>query len=147
MQCPEGSICSLDEAKPEYELDTSSTFSIQPDLLDYQSETVAENSRIFYIIISMILLLFTAFLLTCGKSYKFLKRIDIYSKKHNFEEGQPITVKKTLIGGMFTTIFIFAALGIIFNIFLSYAIDNIREIKALVPLAALEKQYDNVTII
>jgi hypothetical protein len=28
--------------------------------------------------------------------------------------------------------------------FLSYAIDNIRETKALVPLAALEQQYDGV---
>jgi hypothetical protein len=74
-------------------------------------------------------------------------KIDIFSQRHNYDIDQPMYIRKTLIGGIFTTAFIFASIAIIFSMFLSYAIDNIRETKALVPLAALEQKYDNVIYI
>jgi hypothetical protein len=144
LKCPSDSICSLDEARPENSSDLTSNVSIQPSLLDYQSDIVEDNSKIFYIIISMTLLLCMPFVLTYKNAHKLLSSIDIYSKHHNYKQGRPMKLKKTLIGGIFTIIFVFSSLGIIFNIFLAYSIDNIRETKALVPLAAIEQQYDSV---
>jgi uncharacterized membrane protein YciS (DUF1049 family) len=90
------------------------------------------------------MLIFIVLLLIFKKTQVCLKNIDMYSFKHNYGLDQPMYIRKTLIGGVFTTAFIFAALAITFIMFLSYAIDNIRETKALVPLAALEQQYDGV---
>jgi hypothetical protein len=147
MECQSGSLCSLDEVKPDKNLEVLKYTSIQPDLLEYETDTVSENSKNFYIIISFILVACLIPLLLFSKTRSCLKNIDMYSQQHNHEENQPIYITKTLIGGIFTTGFLFAALAIIFNMFLSYAIDNIRETKGLVPLAALEQQYDNVIFI
>jgi septation ring formation regulator EzrA len=53
-------------------------------------------------------------------------------------------IRKTLIGGIFSIIFIFAALSVIFRMSFSYMIDNVIETKALVPYVAFEQEYENV---
>ncbi len=145
--CPNDSICSLNQSVQDNEEEIIRYTSIQPDLMDYKTETVNESSIIFYIVISMLLLILLVILLKFNKTRAFLTGIDMYSRNHNYELDVPIYIRKTLIGGVFTTAFVFAALAIIFTMFLSYAIDNIRETKALVPLAALEQQYDSVLFI
>jgi hypothetical protein len=142
--CPNDSICSVDQIIPAYKLEIIAHSSTQPELLDYKTETVLEQFRNLYIIISIIMLIFIVLLLTFKKTQVCLKNIDMYSFKHNYGLDQPMYIRKALIGGVFTTAFIFAALAITFIMFLSYAIDNIRETKALVPLAALEQQYNGV---
>jgi hypothetical protein len=56
-------------------------------------------------------------------------------------------IQKTFIGGIFTIAFIFAAISVVFNMLLSYSIDNIREIKGLVPNFTVEQDYKDVIFI
>jgi hypothetical protein len=144
LECPADSICSLAESIPNQTPSMLPYYAVQPDLLDYNTDIVEENSIRFYIIISVISPVIIAILMYFPRARNFLKNKDIFSQQHNYEEDQPIYIRKTLIGGLFTTAFYFAAVGIVFSMILSFLIDNIRETKALVPLAALEQQYDSV---
>lgn len=56
-------------------------------------------------------------------------------------------MRKTFLGGLASVLFIMASITIIFDISLSYALDNIVESKALVPIIPLEKEYKNVSFI
>jgi hypothetical protein len=144
LECPAGSLCSLSKSSPDQTPNMLSYYSVQPDLLDYKTHTVKENSIRFYIIISVISPIFIAILISFPRTRNFLKNRDKFSHLHNYKEDQAMYIRKTIIGGLFTTAFYFAAVGIVFSMILSYSIDNIRETKALVPLAALEQQYDSV---
>jgi hypothetical protein len=144
MECPSGSTCSLYGIEDRQSLEIIKYTSIQPELLDYESDKVSEISKNFYFTISATFVIFIVIFLKFPRTRDFIKEKDMYSQQHNYEEDQPLYIKKTLIGGIFTIVFYFAALGIVFIMILSYSIDNIREIKALVPLAALEQEYDNV---
>jgi hypothetical protein len=53
-------------------------------------------------------------------------------------------VKRTLLGGTFTIFVICFATMIVTNQSVSYIMDNSIETKALVPLVAIEEEYDNV---
>jgi hypothetical protein len=147
MKCPAGSICSLNEVQNDNSSEIIRYTSKQPELLDYYTESVSESSKNCYFIIGILLMISIVPLLVSKRARYFIKKVDIYSKHHNYKEGKPMTIKKTLIGGIFTTAFIFSGLGIIFNMLLSYGLDNIREIKGLVPLVALEQPYINVIFI
>jgi hypothetical protein len=147
LECQLGSVCTLNEIRSENDVDIDSFSSIQPELLGYKTEIVSEKSKYFYIGVSIVLVVSLVLLLNFEKTQICLRQIDIYSLKHNYDLDQPMYIRNTLIGGIFTISFIFAALAIVFNMFLSYSIDNIRETKALVPLAALEQQYDSVITI
>jgi hypothetical protein len=144
LECPADGICSLAESSLYQTPSILPYYSVQPDLLDYKTDTVEENSSRFYIIISVISPVFIAILMSFPRARNFLKNKDIFYLRHNYEEDQPMYIRRTLIGGLFTTAFYFAAVGIIFSMILSYSIDNVLETKALVPLAALEQQYDRV---
>jgi N-acetylneuraminic acid mutarotase len=145
--CPTGSMCSLNQIKPEIPSEIAKYDSIQPDLLEYCTEYVEISSMYFNIVISVILVLVIIPLIAYPNSREFLKKLDMYSHNHNYEENRPMRIKKTLIGGIFTTAFMFGSLAIIFNMFLSFALDNIRETRGLVPLLALQQQYESVIFI
>jgi hypothetical protein len=144
MKCPSGSTCSMNEVQNDNSSEIIRYTSTQPEFLDYYNQSVDESSKNFYIIMSILLVMSILSLLIFKRARYFFKMIDIFSKHHNYEQDKPMTIKKTLIGGIFTMAFMFYALGIIFNVFLSYGLDNIRETKGLVPLVALEQQYENV---
>jgi hypothetical protein len=55
--------------------------------------------------------------------------------------------RKTLLGGVFTIIFVSISLSIMFKLKLSLAIDNTYETKALVPLVVLQESYEHVIYI
>jgi Ca2+/Na+ antiporter len=121
--------------------------SIQPDLIEYKTELFSKISKNIYIIAGILVVVCILLLLIFSNSRQFLRNIDMYTQQHNYEEDQPIYIRKTLIGGVFTTAFIFAALAIGSSMLISYGIDNIRETKGLVPYAALEQEYENVIFI
>jgi hypothetical protein len=76
---------------------------------------VSENLRYFNIIVRIILIISLVLLLRFSRTRKLVMKIDIYSQKDKYDSYR----------GIFATAFIF----VIFSMFLSYAIDNIRETK------------------
>jgi hypothetical protein len=123
------------------------SYSYQPKVLDYETETVEENTMNFNIFICALLCIFMLTILSLSKTRKIVHKIDFYSLNHNYDEGKAMYIQKTFIGGIFTIAFIFAAISVVFNMLLSYSIDNIREIKGLVPNFTVEQDYKDVIFI
>jgi hypothetical protein len=147
LACPIGSMCSFNQVKPEIPNEIPKYTSTQPELLEYNTHTVVETSAYFNIAIGLILGILLVSILISSTNRNLIRKIDIYPLNHNYEENKAMYIRKTLIGGVFTIVFVFGALAVAFNMFLSYAIDNVRESKALVPLAALEQKYESVILI
>jgi hypothetical protein len=54
-------------------------------------------------------------------------------------------IRKTILGGIFSIIFLFAALSVMFRMSLSFVVDNVTETKALVSNVAFDHEHENVT--
>ena len=68
-----------------------------------------------------------------------IKKIDIFTTRHPTEIGDPIIVRKTRFGGVFTIVFIFAVIAIVIASIVTYLLDNITEIRSLVPKESIEE--------
>lgn len=144
LECPNGSKCSFDNI----ELDTESTqkdiSSVQPELIEYRKDFVDFMSETFDLSITAAFSITILLLLGFYKTRKFATELDIYSVQHNYEDNKPMYIRKTILGGLFSIAFMFAAISILFKLSLNYALNNIDEKKALVPLVALEQEYKHV---
>jgi len=93
--------------------------------------------------IGTIILLIISFV----KTRRLVAKLDLYKLHHNYELNKQMIIRNTLIGGVSTIIFIGIAISIVFRTSFSIAVDNILETKALVPLVALERDFDSVIFI
>lgn len=144
IECPRGSVCSFDQIKVETEGKAQSYSSTQPQLFVNETDTVDEAAMTFNTIIGIVLLIAIVLLLTFSRTRNFVTNLDLYSLKHNYGYEKVMYKRKTLPGGIFSLVFMVAALTVLFRMTLSYAIDNIIETKSLVPSEALEQKYKTV---
>jgi hypothetical protein len=148
LDCPYDSSCSLyDDKKLEEEYSIQETNSIQPSLYESNEDLISEYSNYFNIILSINSSLVIVILLSFNKTRKLISNLDIYQIKHNYELNKELIKRKTLLGGLFTIIFIIVCISILFSTSLSLAMDNIKETKALVPRISIEEKYEKVTYI
>jgi hypothetical protein len=144
LSCPYGTSCSPGSSSLTPRLTASELQSIQPELYKPPTELVSKYTSyvqyciVFQISILLLLLLFNT------RFRKFISKIDIYIYNHNHFVNSPMQVKRTLLGGTFTIFVICFATMIVTNQSVSYIMDNSIETKALVPLVAIEEEYDNV---
>ena len=66
-----------------------------------------------------------------------IELFDLYTKEHSDELLKPIILQKTFIGGLFSLIFLGAAIFVIGSTIMAYMMDNIIETKALMPVLVL----------
>jgi hypothetical protein len=62
---------------------------------------------------------------------------DIFNVNHNHIVDDPMQLKRTTLGGLFTILFIVSAAVLILISLLLFFMDNIVENKALIPLAII----------
>jgi esterase/lipase len=74
----------------------------------------------------------------------WLKKVDLYNKQHNHFVGEPMYVRGTSLGGLFSVLFILVALILVFTTLITYSLNNIEESKALVPMVTLDEDFDKV---
>lgn len=143
--CPYGRKCSFEKViHIEQAISLKSYTSIQPELLENEEETAKTSSSLFGILIGVLGFISIALVLSFSSTRKWLVNLDMYSMQHNYGNNCPLYIRKTIIGGIFSLIFIFVALYLLYNRSIYFAIDNVMEIKALVPVIALEQQYGEV---
>ena len=70
-----------------------------------------------------------------------VKILDVFVSQHDNLLGVPIVYKKTEVGGFFSILFVLSAGIIIISSILSFEIDNISEVKTLVPLISLDDSF------
>jgi hypothetical protein len=137
-------VCAIDNIQEEIITEMLKSDSIQPNILGYENEKVEEISMNFYISMIFLLCICVLTILSFSKTRNLVEKIDLYSLQHNYDDDRAIYIRKTLIGGIFTIVFIFGAIAVVFNMLLSYSLDNIRETKGLVPYFSVEQEYKDV---
>jgi N-acetylneuraminic acid mutarotase len=144
--CPLGHECSNSKVESGYQ-SLKNFNSLQPDIYYTNEEISALYSKYFSIALFIASSIVIALLLSFDRTRYFIKSLDLYQMRHNYEINKPVIKRKTLFGGVFSLIFIFVGLSIVFTNSLSMILDNISETKALVPLVALNEKYENVIYI
>ncbi|OMJ67915.1 hypothetical protein SteCoe_34790 [Stentor coeruleus] len=137
LYCPPGSNSAIDLFSSDI------SYSIQPSLY----KTGSSSSQVYYyeIAIGVFMLIVTIIVLSTKKCRERLYSIDIYNNLHNYVIGEPMYMRVTFFGGLFTLFFITIALIIIGATIISYEVSNIQETKSLVPLAILENEVSDFT--
>lgn len=132
MQCPVGSSKPL---KGNLILDSVWT---QPKMYENDLSVMYRSLNDMYIYVFIVLgtmLMLSIF----SKSVKErIEVIDLFKQNHNYSQQVPMQLKITQIGGYFTLFFIVAAIILISISAINYHMNNIDEIKSLVPLVALQ---------
>jgi hypothetical protein len=161
-RCPDGYFSDLEgqfrckKCQDEYEcssitgvLDYSEHSTVeyesqQPELYNEETSTNQTSSIYFNVSICITFILAVFVISYFKKRSGWIKKFDMYSLQHNYEENKPMYIRRTVIGGMFSLAFICLAISIIFSTSLSYGLNNIVETKGLVPIITLEHEYGQV---
>ncbi|OMJ89839.1 hypothetical protein SteCoe_7921 [Stentor coeruleus] len=77
-----------------------------------------------------------------NKLRKLVMKIDYFTTSHNHDLGDYIQIKTSFIGGQFTIILFGSGLIIFVSVCAVFTLDNIAEIKTLMPLVILENYVD-----
>ena len=137
LDCPHTYHCPPGSTTPQLNPQQIAYASVQP--LIYP---VSENaSEIYYLTIYLCIGLFSILaILLVPTIRKKIMNIDLYTIEHNFELDVPIIKRKTMLGGVFTLMFLITAAIFIATALLQYFLQNITEVKSLQPLVVLEKE-------
>ena len=138
FDCPSGFTCPMGSNRPKYNFELPKNESIQPE--SYKSS----KSLISYIVGNLWFSITAtgAFLIIICIGFRVIwnkiERFDMFVAQHSNELGLPVIHRKTKIGGLFSIFFVGASLITVISGFLAFQLDNISEIKALIPLITLE---------
>jgi hypothetical protein len=147
LDCPAGSECSLYSLDEYSEEVSQPLISEQPVPLVYGDDML--DSSFIYLDISLGIC-YSALILLLIASYRtrrFLKNLDIYSNYHNYSNQKTMLIRRTIIGGIFSIAFALTSISVVSKLSTFYALENVIEGKALVPLIALEENYKSVIFI
>lgn len=148
LGCPSGYFCEVGSSVPSLSPQSSAVVSnSQPDLFVPGTEKVdsfsvqLQNGFIGLGMLTMMLIFIFK-----QRIYNFVSSLDLFDDLHNHEDDVPITKHKNFFGGFFSLLFYVCVTFYLIVAFLVYAWDNVEEIKALVPLVTLEKEYNDVRL-
>ena len=137
--CEANEICMIGKRISKHSRNLEENTMLQPTLYSPPSDNFSNNSM--YILIgTFIVWVLMGFIFS--KRYRtILKNIDLYTSQHSQKEHEPIMLKRTEIGGLFSAWFLAITLVLITGSILSYSSNNIVETKGLVPFVTVT---DNV---
>ncbi|OMJ82365.1 hypothetical protein SteCoe_16966 [Stentor coeruleus] len=139
LDCPGNTSCPIGTSQPNYLLYELSQSSIQPLIYTGKTNYITNTVlKLWYSLIAFSLLVLF-FSIIFKKLWKSLNNVDIFATYHSQDLNVPIIYKKTSIGGLFSLMFIFGAFVSITGSLMNYTLNNITEIKALVPVLTLEE--------
>jgi hypothetical protein len=144
LKCPNNYTCSVGNSVPKGTgIYTDIIKSSQPSSYITGSKDVASmNSSFLLLMISIGIVIILFFLVS--REFKWFAKIDLYNKLHNHFVDEPMYVRDTALGGLFSVLFSLVALIFIFTALTNYSLDNIAETKALVPMITLDEDFDKV---
>jgi hypothetical protein len=142
VNCPAGSYCPVGSVNPLKSMSSIKPSSIQPKAYNGKTAYVSDVvTNAWYVIggISCVLIFSTILL---KDFFKKLKKLDLFSSQHTQTLNKPVIFRKTKIGGIISLLFIIAAIVSILGATMSMYIDNISEIKTLIPLITLTQEIE-----
>lgn len=144
-ECEAGYFCPIGSINPIVYKDTELITSTQPKSF---RRPIGEASNITFEtqIIGSFTAFFVLLVLLCTKRLKkYIVMIDLYDNLHNYEDEVPLVTRKNLFGGVFTFFFFIAAFNLIVKSIVMLQMDNIQELKNLIPLVVLNEISPSLT--
>ena len=131
--CPIGAYCPIGSIKSKEFSVKSESYSIQPMVYKGSAPLIQTILNFCFIIGFVFLVALIIFLIYTNRFRSFLIGIDFFVDKHENDLGVPIIHKKTLIGGIFSSLFLLFIAITMTTSLISFMIDNISEARSLVP--------------
>ncbi|CAG9315592.1 unnamed protein product [Blepharisma stoltei] len=144
-ECPSGSYCLTGSSYPSSSKLELISESQQPDLYKADIDKLNLGVEIGLSILIISVCFSLIFLIFLRKHRNHMTAWDLYDDMHNRKIGQNIILHKNGFGGIFSLIFIFISLFIIYDSILEYSLNNIIETKALVPIVSVQYEISEFT--
>ena len=137
-ECTKYEYCPIGSSNPKANLVKSSYESIQPQAYSSQTNYVSGLVSQLWYIVSGSSVLISLIVISVRTFWENIQQFDVFVNQHDQPLGKAVIYRKTKAGGLFT---IYSALGagvIIISAFLSFTLDNITELKSLVPIIIID---------
>lgn len=138
--CPSYSLCPIGSS-------SLLTFSGYPEKTQSQPKTFQGKTKMVSSIVNqawvyfwIVALIVTVAVLRISILRDNIAKIDLFAADHGQDINVPVVFRITRLGGFFSIIYIFAVSIVIVGSFLTFELDNITEIKGLVPLVTINEQ-------
>ncbi|OMJ69069.1 hypothetical protein SteCoe_33305 [Stentor coeruleus] len=139
-ECPSYSLCPIGSS----ELSSSYTSSIVKSY--YQPKAFEGNTTMISNFVNKLWLYFALAVAIIGCAvfmnrtiFDNVEKVDLFISDHGQEINIPVVLRRTKLGGLFSIYFLLAASIIIIGSFMTFELDNVTEIKALIPLITIEE--------
>jgi hypothetical protein len=151
LECPPGYSCPSGSKQASYSEFISQIKSNQPASYSENTQKAKDATRVFYFsFLSFCLMGIILIALFREKLLPVIKMIDIYTDGHNNPRSSILYLRKTVIGGIFTLIFILLAFLLIIVTIIEFRYSNWTETKSLIPVVIIfdevEKFESDVSI-
>ena len=140
LSCPSGYECPIGSFRPKKILNLPLNTSIQPQAYESQKSNILKMTNNLWVSFSSLAILILLLAFVFSKIREQLRRIDLFTSQHVNELEKPIIHRKTTIGGVFSIAFITFSIVSVAASILTYSLDNISEIKTLIPVIILDKK-------
>ncbi|OMJ81366.1 hypothetical protein SteCoe_18224 [Stentor coeruleus] len=140
--CPTNRYCPAGSEKV-YDLENKKDLivSIQPKI--YESSYSSSWTTVFQFLGFGVIFCILLAALYFRKIENLIRKIDYFTTSHNHKIGEYIQLNKTFIGGQFTVILIGTAIITFISLCIIYILDNITEVKTLMPMVILENYAES----
>lgn len=145
LSCPDNKYCPIGTIEPLDIVFNSNYESNQPPVYSENLDKATYFTEIYAISFTLGMLCFILIIIFRKKLRIKLYAFDLYSTVHNYIVDEPMYIRKNMIGGLFSLIFIISALLFIFITVIQYLTNNIFEDKALVPLIIIAQDFEKIS--
>ena len=142
--CETGFYCPIGSIRPIILKDVKLIESIQPEGFKRKTNEASDTCLRVQVIGSFAAFSLFLTFLAVKRLRRYVIMIDLYDDLHNFEDEVPLMTKKTIFGGVFTFLFFVAAFNLISRSMVMLQMDNIQELKNLIPLVVLSELVPNI---
>ena len=138
FDCPDYEFCPVGSTSFTQAPILMGTASSQPANYIVSSGISSEQIVVFAAIPSCFLIFLLVFTLV-PKVQHITVKLDLFKTDHNYTLNEALVMDKTILGGLFSIMFMLVALIMISSSILDYENNNIEETKALMPVVILEQ--------
>jgi hypothetical protein len=137
-QCESMFSCPIGTVTPKGLMGVKGNSSVQPKVYQDQREIVHGIVLKLWYSAAGVCAIVCVFSIGLGIFWDQIRKIDFFVSNHHNDLGVAIVHRKTSFGGLFSLFFVMVSIVTISGGFLSFYLDNISEIQALVPLISLD---------
>lgn len=137
--CRSDQVCMIGTKTPLYNISVGQQQLVQPSAYQSPTSELSQNT-VYFLIGGVVVVVFLVFLIS-EKVREYVKRIDLYASQHKQKELEPVVLKRTGIGGLFSAVFLVISILSLAAAFDAYRVSNVYESKGLVPLITIS---DNI---